>query len=250
MVLAHEIAGTGPVVVLLHSGICDRRQWDAQWDALASLFTVVRADLRGFGESQLVGGRYSDADDVAELAHIVSANDIAIVGSSYGGRVALEIAVTYPHLVRQLVLLCPAFRGLESTAAADAFDAEEERLLDGGDIDGAVELNVRTWLGPLAPDRVRDKVRGMQRNTLEVQLAADRLADRPQLLPVPVDPSDIRCPTMLVSGGQDVDHFQNVARYLSESVAGAQLVEWSDVAHLPNLEVPDRTTALLVSVLA
>lgn len=34
MTLSHDVAGDGPVLVLLHSGVCDRRMWDAQWPAL------------------------------------------------------------------------------------------------------------------------------------------------------------------------------------------------------------------------
>ncbi|WP_326809766.1 hypothetical protein [Streptomyces scopuliridis] len=34
MTLSHEVAGDGPVLVLLHSGVCHRRMWDTEWPAL------------------------------------------------------------------------------------------------------------------------------------------------------------------------------------------------------------------------
>ncbi len=67
MLIAHVVAGEGYAVVLLHSGVCDRRMWDPQWPALTERFRVVRPDLRGFGESPLGPGRFSHTDDVDAL---------------------------------------------------------------------------------------------------------------------------------------------------------------------------------------
>jgi 3-oxoadipate enol-lactonase len=244
--LAHDVDGSGPTAVLLHSGVCDRRQWDPQWAALTRRFTVVRADLRGFGETELGPGVFSDVDDLVDLLDRLGWADAAVVGSSYGGRVAMELAVMRPDLVRRLVLLCPALRGLQTTADVDAFEAEEERLLEAGDVEAAVELNVRTWLGPRATDDVRERVRTMQRHAVDVQDAAERLEDPPSPVPVEVDPAQIRCRTVVVAGGKDLEHFRNVAAHLARTVPDAELVTWADVAHLPNLETPDRTTELLL----
>ncbi|MFD0560895.1 alpha/beta fold hydrolase [Kitasatospora saccharophila] len=52
MTITHEVAGSGPAVVLLHSSVCDRRMWDGQWDALRGAgYRVLRCDFRGFGET-------------------------------------------------------------------------------------------------------------------------------------------------------------------------------------------------------
>ena len=49
--LYYEVAGSGPVVVLVHGGFGDRRMWDAQFRELAKRYRVVRYDHRGFGKS-------------------------------------------------------------------------------------------------------------------------------------------------------------------------------------------------------
>jgi hypothetical protein len=49
----------------------------------------------------------------------------------------------------------------------------EAALLEAGDIDGFVELNASTWLGPEADAGTRELVRIMQRRAAEVQLAAE-----------------------------------------------------------------------------
>ncbi|MET9064505.1 alpha/beta fold hydrolase [Streptosporangium sandarakinum] len=48
MTLSYDMAGDGPALVLLHSGVCDRRMWDPQWPALLDAgYQVVRCDFRG-----------------------------------------------------------------------------------------------------------------------------------------------------------------------------------------------------------
>ena len=61
---------------------------------------------------------------------------------------------------------------------AARFWQREGELIDAGDIAGAAELNVATWLGPEASQATRERVRLMQRHALEVQLAAGVRARR------------------------------------------------------------------------
>jgi pimeloyl-ACP methyl ester carboxylesterase len=129
------------------------------------------------------------------------------------------------------------------------FGAEENRLLSAGDIDGAVDLNVRTWLGPEATDSAREAVATMQRRAFEVQLAADASEHPPEQRAVDVDPSSIAVPTVVVSGGHDMDHFQAIAAHLAAVIPGAELVELPWAGHLPSLERPDAVQALLLDVL-
>lgn len=249
MLLSHDDQGRGPAVLLLHAGVADRRMWDPLTQRLAHSFRVVRPDLRGFGESPLPPGPYSDADDLDALLAELGIADAAVVGSSFGGRVAMELATTHPGRVSSLVLLNAAYRGLPPTPAAEQVGEEEERLLDAGDVEGAVELMVRTWLGPEADDAARELVRTMQRHALEVQLAAERVEPGPAPQRVEVDPGAIMVPTTVVSGAHDLDHFQAVAEHLAGRIPGAELTRLEWAGHLPALERPDAVLALLLDVL-
>lgn len=249
MALAYDDDGTGPPVVLLHSGVADRRMWDPLVPPLSHAFRVIRPDLRGFGESPLPPGDYGDADDVDDLLESLGITQAAVVGSSFGGRVALELAVTHPGRVSSLVLLCPAHRGVASTPGLEAFSEEEDRLLETGDIEGAVALNLRTWLGPEADEATRERVSQMQRRAFEVQLAADAVQPGPQQRRVDVDLASIAVPTVVVSGARDLDHFQTVADHLAAHINGAESVRLSWAGHLPALERPDAVLALLLDVL-
>src|SRR3954471_24335625 len=140
--LAHDVEGEGPVVVLLHEGIGDRRMWDPQVGPLVEAgYSVVRPDFRGFGESAITPGSFSNVADVRELLEYLGVERAHVVGGSLGARVALEYALTYPDDLESLALAGPAMRGMNPNEAVRKSWEEEEALIEAGDIDGAVEVN-------------------------------------------------------------------------------------------------------------
>ncbi|MFW5474311.1 alpha/beta fold hydrolase [Knoellia sp. CPCC 206450] len=246
LLLAHDDEGSGPVVVLLHAGVADRRMWAPVTASLAADHHVVAPDLRGFGGTPLPGEAYADADDVVHLLDALGIERAAVVGASFGGRVALELATRHPDRVASLVLLCAAHRGLNVTdPVLLSFGEREDALLEAGDVEGATALNVETWAGPDMTAAARDDLTAMQRRAFEVQLAADELDPPPQPERVEVEPADVAPPTLVVSGAHDVQHFRDLAALLAREIPGAELVELDWAGHLPALERPHDTTALL-----
>ena len=104
--LYYELAGEGPLVVLVHGFGLDCGMWDSQFARLAPLYQVLRYDLRGFGRSSVPEGRpYRHADDLAALlAHLALSAPAVVVGLSLGGWVALSYVLLWPNRVRALVL--------------------------------------------------------------------------------------------------------------------------------------------------
>ncbi|GLX00052.1 alpha/beta hydrolase [Microtetraspora sp. NBRC 16547] len=238
----HEVAGAGDPVVLLHAGTADARMWDPQWEALTASFRVVRLEFRGYGRSPWAAdGPYSDDGDVAALLDSLGMSEVAVVGASYGGRVALELATGHPGLVSRLVLL-NAGCGLPETPDMEEFGAEEMRLIEAGDIAGAADLNARTWLGPEADEVTRARLAEMQRDAFEVQLKAD---PEPERLRGELDPARIQAPTLVVSGERDLVYFQETARHLARTMPQASLLRLDWAGHLPSLERPAETTRII-----
>lgn len=251
--LAHDVTGTGPPVVLLHSTVCDRRMWDPQWPVLAEAgYRVVRCDFRGFGETPLPEVAYDDARDVMDLAAGLGTGPMALVGASYGGKVALEIAARWPSQVTALALVCAGMPGHEPSEVLRGFWLREEELVEDGDIDGAVELNVTTWLGPEADEATRDLVRRMQRRAFEVQLAApvEPEPDEPDDPPPDADLHAITAPSLVVSGAKDLPDFRLIAARLAALLPGARQVELPWAGHLPTLERPRELSDMLTAFLA
>lgn len=249
MTLHYLDEGDGPTVVFVHAGVADLRMWDQPTAALlASGRRVVRCDLRGYGSTPLEpGASYSDAEDVLALVQDLGVTSFALVGASYGGYVAQQVASADPERVERLVLVCAAGDLCEPDVGLRAFWGEEGRLLDAGDIDGATELNTATWLGPAADDDARTLVRTMQRTAFEHQLAAgDDVHDRE----LPVTPEVLVMPVTMIVGAHDFDFFRDTARALVDRLPRAELVELEWAGHLPTLERPDEGGRVLLGTLS
>jgi len=247
MALHHLVAGDGPTVVLVHAGVADLRMWDSPTIALvAAGRRVVRCDLRGYGFTPLEpAASYGDAEDVLALVHDLGLTSFALVGASYGGYVAQQVATALPDLVERMVLVCAAGDLVEPDSGLRAFWREEGRLLDAGDVDGATELNVATWLGPDADDEARSLVRTMQRTAFDHQLAAGEVDDRE----LPVTPEVLVMPVTMIVGAHDFDFFRETARALLARLPRAELVVLDWAGHLPTLERPDEGRRVLLRAL-
>src|SRR6185437_9517779 len=143
------VAGDAPELVLLHEGICDSRMWAPQWEKYAQSHRLMRLDFRGFGQTPLEPGPFASARDVLGLMDRHGFERAALVGVSLGGRVALEVAVAAPDRVSALILVGSGLHGHDWSKEMHAIWEAEEAALREGDLDGAVDVVLRTWVaGP------------------------------------------------------------------------------------------------------
>jgi len=255
--LAHDVEGDGPVVLLIHEGIADRRMWDSQIGPFVeAVFRVVRCDLRGFGDTPLEPGAFSNVADVDELLEHLGVERAAVVGGSMGARVTVEYALTHPERVTALVLLAPGLRDMQPNEAVRRSWVEEEALAEAGDVDGAVEVNLRVWVdGPdRTPDQVdpdvRERLREMIRRSFDLQLAVpDAGPDEPLDPPASSRLGEIGCPTLVIVGDLDQPAILEVADQLAEGIPGAREEVISGTAHAPSMERPDEFNRLVLEFL-
>jgi 3-oxoadipate enol-lactonase len=249
--LHHEAAGEGPAVALLHSTVCDCRMWDAEFAALSERYRVLRYDFRGFGRSPLPTEPWSSVDDLRALLDEAGMERAALVGLSGGAATALDFALAEPQRVRGLVLAAPAIGGLDWSEDVRRFGAEEDELLEAGNVEGAVELNLRMWVdGPRrGPDevdpRVRARVGEMQRHAFEVQLASEPGEHRRLRPPAVERLEEVAVPALVVVGDADVPDVLRNADLLESRLPGARKVVLPGVAHMVNLERPEEFLRLV-----
>jgi len=251
--LAYERTVAGPPVVLLHAGIADMRMWDAQLPALAARHTVIRYDMRGFGSSPMPDLPFAHHDDLAGLLATLGIARAALVGCSFGGRVAIDAAIAHPEMVERLALINPALGGFPWPEELDASEAQIEAAFEAGDFDRAAEVDLRTWVdGPeRRPDQVdpavRERAREMARHVYEV--ATD--AGTPRALDPPaIERLDaVRVPALVISGALDQPMMREIAALLGERVAGARVASIPDAAHLASMEAPEAVNRLLLDFL-
>ena len=243
--LAYEVAGTGDPIVLVHAGVADRRMWDPQWRAFAAVGQVIRYDARGFGESLPPDGPWSHHGDLLEVLDELGIARARVIGASMGAGVAVEAALARPRAVASLLLAGPGGALLGEGDGLRAVWHDEVEALDRGDLDAAVEVNLRAWVdGPTrSPDAVDPAMRAfvgrMQRDAFELPEWDFETAPENELTPPAAERlAEIACPTLALVGEQDQPATIEAARRLAAEVSEAHLVVWPDVAHLPSLERP------------
>jgi pimeloyl-ACP methyl ester carboxylesterase len=237
--------GAGSALVLVHAGVADARMWEPLLPALAPAHRVVRYDMRGFGRTRSAAGTFAPWRDLAGLLDALGIERAHLVGASYGGQVALELAATQPDRVASLVLLAPALPDMEPTPQLQAFADAEDAAIEDGQIDDAVALNVDMWAGASAPE-VRELVADMQRTAFELQL---REGAEPDELDPPVSArlAAIAAPAAIAIGDRDVADFTTVAERLIAGLPHASLHHVADAGHLLALDRPAAVARLVAA---
>jgi pimeloyl-ACP methyl ester carboxylesterase len=230
--------------------------WEPQWPALTAAHLVVRADFRGFGSSPQPAERFSHARDVISLLDELGIERAALVGVSLGGQVALEVALARPELVTALVLVGAALPDHEWSETVRTYGDEEDAALERGDIDAAVEANLRMWVdgpyrGPEVVDpEVRDAVAAMQRRAFELQLPVADEAEEELLVPdLGARLGEIRAPALVLVGDADVSDMHDIGRRLRRELRDARSATIQG-AHVPSMEHPRKFEALVLDFLA
>jgi haloacetate dehalogenase len=122
--------GSGPPVLLLHGYPQTHAMWHAVAPRLAERFTVVAADLRGYGDSSKPPGgddhagysKRAMAADQLEAMAALGFERFALVGHDRGARVAHRLAFDHPERVTRLALLdiVPTWEVFQATDQAIA----------------------------------------------------------------------------------------------------------------------------------
>ena len=234
-------------VLLLHAGIGDRRMWAPQIEALSDAgHRVLAPDLPGFGNAPLEPGTIAYVDHAAALLD----GPGAVVGCSFGGRVALELALAHAELVERLVLIGAGLGRWDWSAKAQAGFAEEEEAIERGELAAAAASQASMWLAPDAAPAVRELTEAMTIRSYEQQLPLEG-----QVQAVWPERSaeerlgEIGVPTLVVLGAEDVEDIAQMAERLVAGIPGARLEEIEGAGHLPSLERPDELNRLLLDFL-
>lgn len=109
------VAGSGPKVLFLTGSNADLRRINTPLNSpLVDQFTVLTFDQRGMGQTEKPDCVYSMknyADDAVAILNVMEWDRVRLVGYSFGGMVAQEIAIGYPERVERLALLATTAGG-------------------------------------------------------------------------------------------------------------------------------------------
>jgi pimeloyl-ACP methyl ester carboxylesterase len=256
MSLWHDVHGKGPPVVLLHAGVSDSRLWEPQLDSFTQSHTVLRVDLPGFGNSPLETDPVSFRGAVRDAMDAEGIDRAALVGVSLGGNTALQLTLDSPERVTALVLVGAGLPGHEWSEEVTSFFAAEEEALERGDLEAAVDANLRAWLA--GPRRALEDIDAAQRELVgEMQKQAFRQQKgHEDVRMLRLDPpeserlAEVKVPTLVVTGDEDVADIHRVADRLATEIPGAERATIAGAAHLPSLERPEEFDRIVLGFLA
>ncbi|MFJ2954059.1 alpha/beta fold hydrolase [Streptomyces sp. NPDC087270] len=246
--LHYEVRGTGPRLLFLNGSGGTLAEAAPLIIPLTSHFEVAAFDQRGMGRSAPAAGPYGMADlgaDAAALADHLGWPTFRLLGFSFGGMVAQELAVTRPGRVERLALLCTSSGGRGGSSfplhtLGQLLPGEREtryaRLLDtrftaewlaGHPGDRALVAPMRGRLTSDKPDRIR-RGEDFQLRARADHDVYDRLAA-------------VTCPTLVAAGRYDgiapVANSEAIARAVPDTELrlfdGGHLFPFQDPTALP-----------------
>jgi 3-oxoadipate enol-lactonase len=250
--LAYDDVGEGPVVLLLHAGVADRRMWRHQVTALRERHRILNVDLPGYGDSGQPRDGYANHDAVAGLLTALDVGQAALVGCSLGGAVALDIALAFPDRVGALALFAPAVSGHRWSEEFQELAESHFAGIDEEDVEAVARAEVDLWA--VGPDREPgDLDPAFLRFALELNVSAVRAeAALDAVSSVVLTPpaigrlGEIGVRTLVMVGAADVAEMHRLADQITATVPRAQRVpDVPDTAHLLPLERPDLVNPIL-----
>jgi pimeloyl-ACP methyl ester carboxylesterase len=243
--------GEGQALVFVHAGIADNRMWQPQVEFFSPRYRVVTFDLRGFGQTAMVAGDFSDAEDLRAVMDALGIQKAVVIGCSMGGSAAINFALQNP--LRTLALV-PVASGLDGFEVEDdeGSVAKWQQVAEARsqkDFDRFAESVVSLWIaGPRRkPEEVNPGVRAFVKEMLRTSFnTPEGLGKRIKLTPSAASRlGEIHVPTLVMAGSEDVPEMAFYARKVSQGISGATLHILEKAGHLPSLERPTEFNQLL-----
>jgi pimeloyl-ACP methyl ester carboxylesterase len=219
-----------------------------------SALRVIAPDLRGFGRSPARGetvAMHEFADDLAALLDALGvAEPVVYCGLSMGGYIGWQFWRKHPTRLRGLIL-CDTRAQADAPEAAAARRAMADRVLREGPAP-LVEMMLPKLLGettrrrrPVLEEQLRRTM--MSNSPAGIAAAARGMAERPDMTAAL---GEIRCPTLLLVGAEDVISPPAEMRGIAAAIPGAKLVEIPAVGHMSPLESSAAVNAAIAEFLS
>ena len=253
--LSYRLSGHGDPTVFVHGSLVDRSTWARVEPGLAQSLTVLSYDRRGHGESTgplRVRPVRDDAHDLAGLLETLDLFPVHVIAHSYGGAVALRVAIDRPEMVRSLTMHEPPSIGLLEADPATAPEAErllagtqlvQEMVRQGGREDAAREIVNAFSVEAGAWDRLAESTRATLIGHLDRW--SEEVSDPEATHPDPAELAELLVPVMLTTGERSPPFLHRTSARLAECLRNVTVRDLPGAGHVPHLTQPDQFIALV-----
>ena len=249
----YEEAGSGLPVVFAHGLLFDRHMWDHQVETLSSRYRCIAYDFLGHGGSSLGRGEYSLEDEAENLHALISkwgASPAHLVGLSLGGMVGIRLALAHPEDVRSLALLDtsaeeevaerrPQYEALAAAARTRGPESVVDAVVPFFFSPGFMQSNPEP-VAAFKQQFIDSNIDGIEQATKAVTRRTSVLDRIPE----------IKVPTLVIVGSEDIATTPDKAQHLAEGISGARLETVAGAGHMTPIEQPERISQLLSEFLS
>jgi pimeloyl-ACP methyl ester carboxylesterase len=253
----YRAAGSGPPVVLLHGGGSSGAQWRGVVRLLEDRYRMVTVDHYGHGGTEPWPGpptaRSHDAEAVLVRAVMDTLDGpVHLVGHSYGGGVALRLALGAPHTLRSLTVLEPQVVAVLEHAREADLAAHYHRWADSFHAAVAAGRPEQGWSEFMA---VNDGPGSWERLPPETRARLLGLTDAivsgwHACLGNPTTPADaaaIALPTLMMHGALTAPMFRRITELLAAAIPAARLHVIPAAGHMAPLTHPEPVASALAA---
>ena len=240
----YESKGKGQPLLLIHGSACTHSIWRRQLDYFGQRCYVIAVDLMGHGKSEIAisPSQISIRQYMEFVNNFLEALNIqkaTLIGHSLGGAISIEFCLNLPDKVECL--------GLVNTGAKLGVNPELLSMLRK-DFRKALTAGLETIL---CKSEEADEIRRLITEEMLKTKPAVGLADfeacnrfdsRETL-------SQIRKPTLIIGGTEDLLTPRWFQRYLHQKIANSKLRTIDGVGHFPMIEKPEKFNAILFEFL-
>lgn len=227
--IGYEESGSGEPLILIHGGQSDRHQFDLFRPLLGEGIRAIAYDQRDTRENVYEGApSYTTRDLAEDCVNFLDAMGVSkahVMGTSYGGLIAMMTAIYFPDRVQSLVLAAttPSFSMAEplvtqATANRDAAEIQRFSLQyvggsDAVDTDPIKLAETKAAIRPGSPEAVARRMSAARQHECRDDLHR------------------IAAPTLVLRGGADPFISEATAAWTANQIDGAELVLVPDAGH-------------------
>lgn len=237
-----------PPLMLIHALGTDHRFWEEPAGLLSRRYHCIAPDLQAAGGTPVPPSPVTaeeHAADLIDLADELGISRMAVAGCAIGGMIGAILAARWPERAAALVMTNPGLRNLVSVKSM-----LRQRASD------VVEKGM-AFLLPDAPDR---SFHGMPHDERYDRFVERYAAQDPEgyassvlgFLDIDIEPylGAIRCPVLLVSGGNDILMPAEGAPEIAARLADAEVTAFEDTAHFIPFQAPENFASVTADFLS
>lgn len=241
-------------VVFLHGTAASPRQWRELISHLPNSFETFTLDLPDYGVHEVRSVQRSLSQEAQALIHRLRGlgQPFHLVGHSYGGALALRIAIEWPSLVRSLTMFEPAMfhllrdgHPIERQMHVDIAAVEQQlrQAVTAGDPETGVAQFIDFWNGPGTFAQYSPETR--QKVIAKASLILANFAALNQEAWSLSDCARVSCPTLGVYGEDSPLLVQHLTRLIAGAMAQAKVLPVSAAGHMLPVTHPKVAATML-----